>query len=219
MAEETNPTAKQQQEAIQRLYAFVAQQMKAGADKATISQKLIEMGVSEEDSHKLVDKMHDQIMALAQAEQLTSAAIAPAILGGLLAAVVCGVIWGLIVIATEFEIGYMAWAVGLAAGFSVVMFAKGKKGAPLQVIAVSSSILGILIGKYLTFFHYLKEAIAQEHGAEAASQLSVVSGAVIQFFLQNVVSMSHPLDLLWIVLAVATAWRIPKGTGINIAAA
>ncbi|MHC4741413.1 MAG: hypothetical protein ACYS8Z_05850 [Planctomycetota bacterium] len=216
MGEETNTTQKQQQEALQRLYAFVIEQIKAGADKPAISQKLVEMGMNEDDSHKLVDKMYDQIMQAAKAEQLTSASIIPAAIGGLLAAVVCGVIWGMIVIATEYEIGYMAWAVGLAAGFCVVLFSKGKKGLPLQVIAVASSLLGILIGKYLTFFHYLKEMIAEEHGTEAASQLSVLSGGVIQFFLENVVSMSHPLDLLWIVLAVATAWRIPKGTGIRI---
>jgi hypothetical protein len=216
MPEETNTTQKEQQEALQKLYAFVVEQIKAGADKATISQKLVEMGMDENDVHELVDKMHDQIMEAAKEEQLTSASILPALVGGVLAAIVCGVIWGLIVIATGYEIGYMAWGVGLAVGFCVVLFSKGKKGVPLQVIAVVSSILGVIIGKYLTFFHYLKEMIAEEYGPEAASKISVLSGDVIQFFLENIVSMSHPLDLLWVFLAVATAWRIPKGSGIKV---
>ena len=109
----------------------------------------------------------------------------------------------------------MAWGIGLLAGFAVVLFSGGKRGRPIQVVAVAASVVGIVIGKYLTFFHVLKEVVAQEHGAEAAESISVLSGGVVEFFFQNVVSMSDPFDLLWIILAVITAWRIPKGSGIR----
>ncbi len=212
----TEETQSNQQEEIQKLYAFVAEQMKEGADKGVIIRNLIKMGVDENDAQALVDKIHAEITEAVKKEQLNNTLIVSASLGGIIAAVTCGVLWGLIVIITEYEIGFMAWAVGLVVGFSVILFSGGKRGLPLQVIAVASSIFGIIIGKYLTFFYYLKVMVEEEHGKEAASSLSVLSGDVIQFFFENIISMSHPLDLLWIFFAVVTAWRIPKGSGIKL---
>jgi hypothetical protein len=42
------------------------------------------------------------------------------------------------------------------------------------------------------------------------------SEKVIQFFAENIGSMVGGFDILWVILAVITAWRIPKGLGINI---
>jgi len=109
----------------------------------------------------------------------------------------------------------MAWAIGGLAGFGVALFAGGKRGIPFQVVAVLSSVLGIVVGKYFVFFHYLKESIAEEYGAEAASNLSMLSEAVIQFFLENIELVMSGFDFLWIILAVVTAWRIPQGLGIK----
>jgi hypothetical protein len=69
----------------------------------------------------------------------------------------------------------MAWGIGLLSGFAVMFAARGKKGLPLQVIAVLSSIAGIVIGKYGTFFYWVRESIREEYGAEAAADLSVFS--------------------------------------------
>ena len=200
----------------ENLQAFIFAQMKEGADKPTIVQNLIKMGIDENEAPILCDRIQAQIIEDVKKEQFTSTHLITAAAGGLLAATVCGVIWGLIVIATEYEIGYMAWGVGFVAGFAVLLFSGYKRGVPLQVIAVASSVLGIIIGKYLTFFHFLKEAVAEEHGAETASNISAISVDTIQLFFQNIIAMSHPLDILWIVFAVATAWRIPKGSGIKI---
>ncbi len=146
-------------------------------------------------------------------DEMTLGTLIPAVIGGGLAAVVGGAVWGLIVNVTGYEIGYVALAIGLAAGFGVLLFARGRTGVALQIIAVVSSIFGILIGKYFTFFHQLKEVITQEYGAEAASHVSMLSGKAIHFFISNVRSMSSAYDILWVILAVATAWRIPKWGG------
>jgi hypothetical protein len=136
--------------------------------------------------------------------------IVPAMIGGGLAAIAGGVIWGWIVGATGYEIGYMAWGLGIICGLAVVMFSGGEKGDPLPFIAASSSVVGIAIGKYLTFFHVAQEYFTREFGAAAASQLSVFSGEFIQFFFQNIGSWISGYDILWIGLAVFTAWRIPS---------
>ena len=208
--------AQSQKEDLEKLYAFVIEQMKAGADKATISQKLVEMGLDSADATKLVGMIQAQVEKAAEEEQFTASSFVPAMVGGGLAAVVGGGIWGLIVIASGYVIGFMAWGIGLLCGFAVVLFSKGRKGAPLQVIAVLSSILGIVIGKYFTFFHDLKNVLAEKYGAEAAASITTVSEKVIQFFAENIGSMVGGFDILWVILAVITAWKIPRGIGINI---
>lgn len=216
MTEETGISEKEQQEAMEKLFAFVMKQMKDGADKSTITQKLVEMGIDKSEAPNLVETIHTQIVKAAKEAQFTSSSVLPTLFGGVLAAVVGGVIWGLIVIATKYEIGFMAWGLGGLCGFAVLLFSRGKRGFPLQAIAVLSSLLGILIGKYFTFFQYLKEAIAEEHSAEAASNISIFSQNVIQFFFEHIGSMLSGFDILWVILAVITAWRIPKGVGIKV---
>ena len=107
-----NNEAKSQKEALGKLYAFVIEQMKAGADKSTISQKLVEIGVDRNNAAQVVETIHAQIVKAAEEEQLMDSSILPALFGGGLAAVVGGVIWGLIVIAKEYVIGFMAWGIG-----------------------------------------------------------------------------------------------------------
>ncbi len=140
-------------------------------------------------------------------------AILPALLGGGLAAAVGGGIWGLIVILTGYVIGYMAWGIGLLSGYAVVLFSRGGKGMPLQVMAVLSSVLGIAIGKYAIFFHFAKKAVAKQHGEAVAANVSFLSEKVLQVFVNNIGSMLSGFDILWVFLAVITAWRIPRAIG------
>ncbi len=137
-------------------------------------------------------------------------AILPALLGGGLAAAIGGGAWGLIVILTGYVIGYMAWGIGLLSGFAVVLFSHGQKGIPLQVIAVVASVMGIVVGKYTTFFHFVRKAVAKEHGDAIAANVSFLSEKTVQVFAQNIGSMLSGFDILWVSLAVITAWRIPK---------
>jgi len=140
-------------------------------------------------------------------------AILPALFGGGLAAAVGGSIWGLIVSLTGYVIGYMALGIGLLCGYAVVLFSRGGKGMPLQVVAVLSSVLGIAIGKYATFFHFVKKAVAKQHGEAVAANVSFLSEKVLQVFVHNIGSRLSSFDILWVLLAVITAWRIPKAIG------
>jgi len=208
--------AQKQEDAVGKLYAFVLGQLKAGVDKATISQKLVATGVGRSDATQLVEKVHYEAMKKARAEQFEASIVVPTLLGGVLAAVVGGSIWGLIVIATGYEIGFVAWGIGLLAGLGVVLFSKGQRGVPLQVIAVLTSVLGVAIGKYVTFFYFFRRAVEGKFGADAASNLGLFSEKTVESFSQNIVSMLSPFDLLWVLLAVMTAWRIPRGIGIKV---
>ena len=111
--------------------------------------------------------------------------------GGGIAAVVGGVIWGLITIFTGYKVAIAAWGVGSLAGFAVVFFSGGKKGLPIQLIAVLSSILGIIIAKYFIYFYLTRQY-----------------GQVGMWF--------SPIDIFFAGLGVGTAGIISKRSEIKV---
>jgi hypothetical protein len=126
-------------------------------------------------------------------------------LGAALAAgIVGGVLWGLIVKWSDYEVGIVAWAIGFMAGTAVANVARGARGQQLQVIAVAGALIGILLGKYLSFAFSVQED-AQAVGVE----VGLLSSEMFRFFRENLSDVFGLFDLLWIGLAVFTAWRIP----------
>jgi len=207
---------EQSQESAKKLYAFVLEQMKAGADQATSTQKLVDMGMDKADAAYLAETAYAQIAKAAEAEQFTIGAVIPAFIGAGVAAVIGGALWGVVVIMSGWEIGYAAWGLGWLSGLAVVRFCKGRKGVPLQIIAACSSILGIAVGKFTIIFHYLKEYVTNVYGAETAAKLSIFSPGVFELFVRRAHAVLSPYDILWVILAVITAWRIPKGLGVKL---
>lgn len=178
--------------------------------KKDVSQSMMGMGMEVSSAGRVAQPTSAYIPKAPDSGQL---AILPALLGGGLGAAVGGSIWALIVILTGYVIGYMALGIGLLSGYAVVLFSRGGKGMPFQVVAVLSSVLGIAIGKYSTFFHLVKKAVAKQHGEAAAANVSFLSEKVLQVFVHNIGSMLSGFDILWVFLAVITAWRIPKAIG------
>ena len=206
-------------EAFERLSAYVREQIEAGADRGSIKMKLMAGGLKEEVAAGVVDRVFEGEALQDGADACPPSAIAPALLGGMTAAALGGLAWGLIVRYTGYEIGWVAWGIGLAAGYGVLLSAKGHRGMPLQLIAVAAAILGIAAGKYLTFFYSLKEYVAEEYGAEAVVELSMFSAGVLQFFVESLGVSVSGFDALWILLAVGTAWGIPKARSMMPATA
>jgi len=134
----------------------------------------------------------------------------PGIAGGLVAAVVGGFLWGLIVILSEYEIGIAAWGIGFLAGFAVVRFAGGAKGMPLQVVAVVSSLLGIVIGKYISYAYFFKQAVSDRFDVD----ISYLDSEIFRAFRENLTDVFGGFDLLWAALAVMTAWRLTRPSGL-----
>lgn len=124
---------------------------------------------------------------------------------GLVAAVVGGVAWGLVVKWSGYEIGIVAWGIGFLAGAAVVTATRGGKGQVLQAVAVVSALVGILLGKYLGFAFAI-----QEQADEVGLELGLFSAELRAFFREDLGSVFGLFDLLWIGLAVYTAWRAPQ---------
>jgi hypothetical protein len=120
------------------------------------------------------------------------------IIGALLAAVVGGIVWAVIAVVTDYEIGIVAWAIGGAAGFLVSFFAKGNVTSVHQIIAVIGSLIGIILGKYFILGYYYDYSISGIFNSETFS-----------LFFSNFSVLFSGMDLVFVLLAVATAWQLP----------
>jgi hypothetical protein len=190
--------------------ALIAEQMRAGTDQETIAAMLEDRGLDRERARGLVDTVYPQLARVAEEERYTGSALGPGIAGGLIAAVVGGFLWGLIVILSEYEIGIAAWGIGFLAGFGVVRFAGGAKGTPLQVVAVLSSLLGIVLGKYISYAYFFKQAVSDRFDVD----ISYFDSDIFRAFRENLGDVFGGFDLIWAGLAVVTAWQLTRPSGV-----
>jgi hypothetical protein len=208
---ELTPQEKQkQQEAIQQLFDYTVAELNKGTARDVLAQKLVGMGLEQAEAGKYITAVEQQLKEIAQSEQMTGTEYLPGSIGGLLAAIVGGVLWGLITMATNKEYGIAAIGIGFLAGGGVLLFSGKKKGLPLQIIACVTSVLGILVGKYWIFMSQFKSIMAERYGAEAAKAIEYFSVETMQVFGTNIVSMLSGFDALWVLLAVITAWGMLK---------
>jgi hypothetical protein len=143
-------------------------------------------------------------LAERRTETIEPRILVPAALAGLAAAVAGAVAWTIVVVVTDFELGIVAWAIGFAVGWAVALAAQGRRGLPLQVVAVVAALLGILLGKYGTFAYEVREAL-EELGADVPAYWD---SDLIDFFFEELDSVFGLFDLLWAGFAVFTAWRL-----------
>ncbi len=141
---------------------------------------------------------------LASEDRSAAGTYVPAILAGLVAAVAGGVAWGLIVKWTDYEVGFVAWGIGFLTGIAILAATRGARGLPFQAIAIVCALLGILIGKYLGFVWILQGA-AEDAGGDIS--IPVFSSDTINLFFDELGLVFDWIDLLWVGLAVYTAWR------------
>ncbi|GGF93858.1 hypothetical protein [Paenibacillus aceti] len=115
----------------------------------------------------------------------------------LLAAIAGAVVWALIIVFAKYELGILAWGIGLLTAFAVSFFSP--RITPVQqIIAVIASLIGIVLGKFFGISYILNDGMS-----------GMFSGESITFFTENIIEMSAPMDILFIVLAVLTAWQLP----------
>lgn len=142
-----------------------------------------------------------------------SASLGPALLAGATAGILGGLIWGWIAEAIGGEIGYAAWVLGGICGIAVALAHKGFRDGRVQAIAVIASLLGIFVGNYYIFTSALRQAVLEEYGE--AGGISMFSGDAFSIFMENIGAVLSGYDLIWVGLAVLTAWRI-TARGIDI---
>jgi hypothetical protein len=130
----------------------------------------------------------------------------PVILGAALAAAVGGAIWGAVAYFTKRELGILALAMGWLTATAVLFFSKGRRTAPYRIIAVVFSLAGILVGKYTSMFFFLKDELVTQGKTLEFGQL--FSPQYAGLFFSNISQVLNLFDLLWVGLAVYTAWNM-----------
>ena len=129
----------------------------------------------------------------------------PAILAGLAAAIAGGVVWGLIVKSTDYEVGFVAWGIGFIVAMAILFATRGRRGVPLQAIAIACALLGIAIGKYLSFAWVISDVAKEQTGGVV--DFPVFSRDTLDLFFDEIGLVFDWIDLLWAGLAVFTAWK------------
>lgn len=79
------------------------------------------------------------------------------VISGLIAGLVGAVLWGLITVATGYQIGYMAIAIGAGVGFSMRHFGKGMD----QIFGIAGGLIAVLscaLGNFLSLIGFAAEA-------------------------------------------------------------
>lgn len=127
---------------------------------------------------------------------------------GLLAAVATGLAWGAITHVSSYEIGFMAVGVGAAVAYAVHFGAARGVGAPLQVSAALISVLGVLVGKFFWLHLTMSEFVAALAPEERAAEGWALTSLVLELFVTEPTLWFSAYDVLWIALAIFTAWRI-----------
>jgi len=125
------------------------------------------------------------------------------VVGALLAAIIGGGIWATLTVITEYEFGLLALGIGGLVGYTVVLFSKGQTTQIHQVIAVIASLIGILLGKYFIFSYI-------EVGFERMFSIETIS-----YFKDNLMEYFNGIDLVFIVLAAVTAWRLSSQASVQ----
>jgi hypothetical protein len=134
------------------------------------------------------------------------AAAAVAVLGGLA--------WAGVVVATNWDIGILAWLVGAAVGRTTVAVAGGPVRGVERGVAGLLAAAGIVLGKYVIFVHAVKTSLGAELAAHGI-RVGYLDGRQMSIFVHNVGKIVHPIYALWIGLAFFAAMRVAGGAPLR----
>lgn len=153
--------------------------------------------------------------AMLRTEEFLSKPVLRIIGAGLLVAFIGGLIWSLITIVTGYEIGFVATGLGTAAGIIVTRYGEGCNMSIIRLVAIGSSILGIFVGKFTAFYYIFVQTFRETLMAEGLSEVeasffSPSLGMVFKTFIQNLPELFGVFGLIWVILAIVAAWRLPS---------
>lgn len=168
------------------------------------------------ETKKVVDE--DESASGGKALVSQSASLARGAIFSAIGAAVGAAVWVGVAIGTGYEIGWIAWGLGFAAGVGMAFGHEDDDGTTAGIVAGGVSIVGILGAKF-ALFQYLKSQMLDAGGAfaELGGEAEALQGALEQLFEQQVTfgAMFSPIDGLFILLAVASAYKIGSGQMVD----
>lgn len=122
-----------------------------------------------------------------------------AVIGGVLAAVFGAILWAAITVATEYQIGYMAIAVGLIVGFTVRFFGAGVD-MKFGILGAILSLFGCLLGNLFSQIGFIANAYSYAY-------LEVFSYLDFSSIIDVMVESFSPMDILFYGIAIYEGYR------------
>jgi hypothetical protein len=123
-----------------------------------------------------------------------------------LVAVLGGLLWAGVVIETRYDIGILAWLVGVAAGRTLAQLAKGRVGTVDRVVVGLLAAAGIIVGKYVIFVHDVKVSLGRLI-VGAGDGVGYLDSRSMSVFVHHFSEVVRPIYILWVGLAFITAAR------------
>ena len=145
------------------------------------------------------------------AQSPTLATLMPAAALGLLGAFAGALVWTIIAVSTELAIGFVAILVGFLAGTGVKVGAGKARGQGLQILAALLAVVGLAAAKYMIVAY----AVVHEAGKNGVD-LSYLDPRILTIFGNVAGKLVSPFDLLWIVLAVGAAYKVPASRRVSV---
>jgi hypothetical protein len=121
------------------------------------------------------------------------------ILGGLGAALIGAIAWAYITIITEFQIGYMAVAIGFIVGYTLRYLGKGMDTI-FGVVGAVCALLGCLLGNFLSIIGFF----AQAEGLSFFEALAMVDISIIP---EIMIETAQIMDVLFYGIAIYEGYK------------
>lgn len=118
---------------------------------------------------------------------------------GISAAVVMGLLWAVITVITEYQIGYMAVAVGFGVGYAVRYGGRGLDNI-FGITGAALSLLGCLLGNFFSLVGF----VVKSEEVNALQVLAVIDYGMIPELMAEAFS---PLDLLFYGIALYQGYK------------
>jgi antitoxin component YwqK of YwqJK toxin-antitoxin module len=122
-----------------------------------------------------------------------------ATVGGLIATLISALIWAVVTVTTNYQIGYMAIGVGLLVGFTIQFFGAGID-QKFGYLGASFSLLGCLLGNLFSQIGF----IAQEQSLGYFETLSYLNFSLI---IDILIETFNPIDLLFYGIALYEGYK------------
>ena len=197
-----------QRRLMRELLNVITDDFQEGKSRAAIIEKLIEQGINPEVAGGMANEVYAEIIRMKKNEVMNKKVLRNAILGGIVAIVFGGILWKVIYSIFEYESPIMPALVGAICGYSILIFTNGKRGKSVQAMAILSTLLAMLFGKYLVFLPYFN--------VDNKSYTPLVIQESIRDFFWNLGFLVTWFDIVWVILASLVAWIILKPTKLRL---
>jgi hypothetical protein len=118
------------------------------------------------------------------------------VIGGAVGGAIGAAIWAGIAYFTGYEVGWIAWGVGALAGVGTMAGARESAGFMSGIVASAIALASLLAGKFVA-------------GSMVLDDLGLSDMPASEWYPE----LFSPYDILWVVLAVASAFKIGSAGG------